>query len=140
MGLVEWIRQFENAEISFTAKTSSINTGNEGRDRHLKSADFFDMENYPNISFKSRSFNGDKLTGDLSIRDVTKEVIFDVEFNGVAVDPYGQTKAGFEVSGAINGKDYNLNWNVVMEAGNIVVSDQVKLLANLQFIKQLSRH
>lgn len=127
---------FKNAEIEFTAQVNSLTTGNEGRDNHLKSADFFDADNHPQIIFKSKSFDGNKLTGDLTIRDVTKEVVLDVDFNGVAIDPYGQTKAGFEVSGAINRKEYHLNWNAVTEAGSIVVSDQVKIQANVQFIKQ----
>lgn len=76
------------------------------------------------------------MVGDLTIRDITKEITLDVDFNGIAVDPYGQTKAGFEAEGTLNRKDYNLSWNAVTEAGNIVVSDKVKLIANLQFIKQ----
>ncbi len=128
--------EFQNADIRFTAKTASVDTGNDGRHTHLKSADFFDSENHPEIIFQSKSFDGKKLIGDLTIKNVTDEVVFDVDFNGIAVDPYGQTKAGFELSGVISRKDYQLNWNAVTEAGSIVVSDQVKLVGNLQFIKQ----
>ncbi|NQX91619.1 MAG: YceI family protein [Flavobacteriales bacterium] len=127
---------FTNANISFSAKTASINTKNADRDNHLKSDDFFNSEAYPELSFKGKSFEGGKLTGDLTIRDVTKEVELDVEYNGIAVDPYGQTKAGFEISGDINRKDFNLTWSAVTEAGSIVVSDKVKLIVDAQFIKQ----
>ena len=127
---------FSNAKINFSAKIDSINTKNKDRDGHLKSGDFFDAEQFPNMTFRSISFDGEKLTGELSIKDVTKEITLDVEFNGIAVDPYGQTKAGFEIKGEINRKDFNLTWSAVTEAGSIVVSDKVKLVIDAQFIKQ----
>ncbi|TDU34315.1 polyisoprenoid-binding protein YceI [Gelidibacter sediminis] len=127
---------FKNAQFDFSAKIDSISTKNSDRDTHLKSDDFFNAEKFPQLTFKSTSFDGEKLVGDLTIRDITKEVTLDVDFNGIAEDPYGQTKAGFEATGTINRKDFNLNWSAVTEAGNIVVSDKVKLIANLQFIKQ----
>src|SRR5690554_4670575 len=127
---------FKNAEFAFNAKVDSISTKNEDRDTHLKSDDFFNAEQFPQLTFKSKSFNGEKMVGDLTIRDVTKEITLDVDFNGIAVDPYGQTKAGLEATGTINRKDFNLSWSAVTEAGNIVVSDKVRLIANLQFIKQ----
>lgn len=127
---------FEDGEFAFTAKVASINTRNGDRDTHLKSEDFFDAENHPTINFVSKSFDGETLTGDLTIRGTTKEVNLDVDFNGVAVDPYGQTKAGFEIEGQINRKDFNLSWSAVTEAGNIVVSDKVKLIVAVQFTKQ----
>lgn len=126
---------FVNADFSFIAKTASINTKNKDRDAHLKSDDFFNTEKYPELKFKSTSFDGTTLTGNLTIRDITKEIKLDVDYNGTAVDPYGQTKAGFEVKGSINRKDFNLEWNAVTEAGSIVVSDNVKLIADLQFLK-----
>lgn len=126
---------FNNAMVEFSAKTASINTNNKDRDTHLKSDDFFNAEKYPEIKFVSKSFVGEKLTGDLTIRDVTKEITLDVDFNGIAVDPYGQTKAGFEINGEINRKDFNLSWNAVTEAGSIVVSDKVKLAIDVQFVK-----
>lgn len=126
---------FVGANFNFSAKTNSINTKNSDRDAHLKSDDFFNAETYPELKFKSKSFDGNILVGDLTIRDITKEVSLDVDFNGVAVDPYGQSKAGFEASGSINRKDFNLTWSAVTEAGSIVVSDTVKLIADLQFIK-----
>ncbi|NGX83504.1 YceI family protein [Aequorivita sp. KMM 9714] len=127
---------FKNAEFAFNAKVDSISTKNEDRDTHLKSDDFFNAEQFPQLTFKSKSFDGDKMVGDLTIRDITKEITLDVDFNGIAEDPYGQTKAGLEATGTINRKDFNLSWSAVTEAGNIVVSDKVKLIANLQFIKQ----
>ena len=127
---------FENASIEFSAKTDSINTKNKDRDNHLKSDDFFNAEKFPEMKFVSKSFDGEKLVGDLTIRDVTKEVTLDAEFNGIAVDSYGQTKAGFEIAGEINRKEFNLTWSAVTEAGNIVVSDKVKLVIDAQFTKQ----
>lgn len=127
---------FNNASLEFSAKTASINTKNKDRDTHLKSDDFFNSEKFPEMKFVSKSFNGDKLIGDLTIRDVTKEITLEAELNGVAVDPYGQTKAGFEIRGEVNRKDFNLTWNAVTEAGSIVVSDKVRLVVDVQFVKQ----
>ncbi|MEM0517123.1 YceI family protein [Aequorivita flava] len=127
---------FKNAKFQFSAKIDSISTKNKDRDTHLKSDDFFNAEKYPKLTFESKSFDGEKMVGDMTIRDVTKEITLDVDFNGIAVDPYGQTKAGFEATGTINRKEFNLNWSAVTEAGSIVVSDKVRLIANLQFIKQ----
>src|SRR5690606_5669944 len=128
---------FINADFSFSAKTASINTKNSDRDAHLKSDDFFNAEKYPELQFKSTSFDGETLLGNLTIRDITNEIKLDVDFNGIAVDPYGQTKAGFEATGALNRKDFNLTWSSVTESGNIVVSDSVKLIINIQFIKSV---
>lgn len=128
--------QFNNANFSFTGKTASINTKNADRDAHLRSADFFDAETYPELTFKSKSFDGETMVGDLTIKDVTKEIAIDVNFNGIVVDLYNQTKAGFEGSTDISRKEFGLTWNTVTEAGSIVVSDKVKLVLDLQFIKQ----
>ena len=127
---------FNNAVIEFSAKTASINTKNKDRDAHLKSDDFFNSEKFPEMKFVSKSFDGEHLIGDLTIRDITKEITLNADFNGVAVDPYGQTKAGFEITGEINRKDFNLTWSAITEAGSIVVSDKVKLVVDVQFIKQ----
>jgi polyisoprenoid-binding protein YceI len=88
------------------------------------------------MKFVSKSFTGEQLIGDLTIRDVTKQITLDAALNGIAVDPYGQTKAGFEIKGEVNRKDFNLTWSAVTEAGSIVVSDKVKLVIDVQFIKQ----
>lgn len=132
---------FQDADIEFSADVASISTNNTDRDNHLKSDDFFNAEQYPKLTFNSTSFTKKsdsdyELKGDLTIRDVTKPVTLAVEYNGTAVDPYGQTKAGFEISGKINRKDYNLKWSAVTEAGNVVVSDEVRLVLNVQLVKQ----
>lgn len=127
---------FKDAKFEFEAKIDSINTKNKDRDNHLKSGDFFDAASFPTMKFTSTSFDGEKLTGDLTIKDVTKTINLNVDFNGVVVDPYSQTKAGFEIKGEINRKDFGLTWSAVTEAGNIVVSDTVKLAVEIQFIKQ----
>ncbi len=127
---------FKNGNFSFSAEIDSVNTNNKDRDNHLKSDEFFGAEKNPKLTFKSKSFDGNKMVGDLTIKGVTKEVELETEFNGTAVDPYGQTKAGFEFEGQINRKDFGLTWNAVTEAGSVVVSDKVKLIASLQFIKQ----
>lgn len=128
--------QFINADFQFSAKIDSINTNNTDRDNHLKSGDFFDAENHPEMTFRSKTYDGEKMVGDMTMRGITKEITLNVDFNGVAQDPYGQTKAGFEISGEVNRKDFNLNWNAVTEAGSIVVSDKVRLFVDMQFIKQ----
>lgn len=127
---------FANATVEFNAKIDSINTKNKDRDAHLQSDEFFAAEKFPEMKFVSTSFNGEHLVGELTLKDVTKTVELAVDMNGIAVDPYGQTKAGFEITGEISRKDFNLTWNAVTEAGNVVVSDKVKLVIDAQFIKQ----
>src|SRR5690606_6822946 len=127
---------FKNGNFSFSAEIDSVNTNNKDRDNHLKSDEFFGAEKNPKLTFKSKSFDGNKMIGDLTIKGDTKEVELETEYNGTAVDPYGQTKAGFEFEGQINRKDFGLTWNAVTEAGSVVVSDKVKLIASLQFVKQ----
>lgn len=133
---------FSKAKVSFTADVNSISTNNEQRDGHLKSADFFDAEKYPQITFvatKADSVDNDgsfDLYGNLTIRDVTKNIKLSVEFGGVVKDPYGNTKAGFTINGKINRKDFGLSWSAVTEAGGIVVSDDVKIAAEIQLIEQ----
>ncbi len=131
-----------NAQITFTADIDSITTGNEQRDGHLKSADFFDAANHPKLSFKSTAIVGKgdneyKVTGDLTIRNTTKPITLNVEFGGVQNDLYGQTVAGFEITGKINRQEYGLNWSAVTEAGGIVVADDVKLIINAELVKQV---
>lgn len=131
---------FENASVSFEADIDSITTNNEDRDNHLKSDDFFNAEQFPKLTFESTSFTstGDntyELTGNLTIRDITKEVTLNVEHGGTVDDPYGQTKAGFEISGSINRKEFGLKWSAVTEAGSVVVGDEVKLQLNVQVVE-----
>ena len=131
---------FSNANIDFTLDVNSIDTNQEQRDVHLKSADFFDQEKYPQISFKSTSFtkSGDdyELTGNLNVKDVTKPITLKVEYGGTATDFYGNEKVGFEIIGKISRKEYGLTWDAVTEAGAIVVGDDIKLNINAQFAKQ----
>lgn len=127
-------------KIDFTADIDSIDTNNPQRDEHLKSADFFHGEEHPQLKFTGKRYEsngGDgKLYGDLTIRNTTKPVVLDVEYGGTVVDPYGQTKAGFTVNGKLSRKEFGLTWNDVTEAGSIVVSDEVKINAEVQVIKQ----
>lgn len=131
---------FENAQVKFEADTASIDTGNNDRDNHLKSGDFFNADEFPKVSFVSTSFTKDggdySLKGDLTIKDVTKPVKLAVEFGGIATDPWGNTKAGFTISGKINRTDFGLNWNAALETGGVMVSEEVKILGELQFVKQ----
>ena len=133
---------FTKAKVSFTADVNSISTNNEQRDAHLKAPDFFDAEKFPQIKFeatKTENVDSDgsyELYGDLTIRDVTKNVKLSVEFGGVAKDMYGNTKAGFTINGKINRKDFGLTWNAVTEAGGVMLSDEVKVAAEIQLIEQ----
>jgi len=132
---------FTTAKVNFNADLSSISTNNEQRDAHLKSADFFDADNHPQVKFVSSKLEkiDDEhyiLHGDLTIRGTTKPVELKVEFGGIAADPWGNTRAGFTLDGKINRKDFGLNWSAITEAGGIVVSDEVRLHANAEFIRQ----
>lgn len=128
-----------DTKVDFEIKVDSISTGNEQRDGHLKSDDFFNSEKYPNITFKSTSVvkvgNDVHVTGDLTIRDVTKQVTFTGTYEGSMVDFYGNTKVGFELEGKIKRKEFGLQWDAVTEAGGVVVSDDVKMLLQLQLQK-----
>jgi polyisoprenoid-binding protein YceI len=128
------------SKIEFTADINSIDTNQEQRDTHLKSADFFNAGEFGQLKFAGKKYEakGDegKLHGDLTIRGVTKPVTVDVEFGGIVVDPYGQTKAGFTVSGKISRKEFGLLWNAVTEAGQVVVSDDIRIHCEIQLVKQ----
>lgn len=127
---------FEGATAEFSLDVNSIDTNQEMRDGHLKGAEFFDAEKYPKITFKSTAITADSLTGNLTIKDVTKSVTLDLEHGGTATDFYGNLKAGFEVTGKINRKDFGLVWDGVTEAGAIVLGSDIKLIINVQFAKQ----
>ena len=131
---------FTTANIEFSVETGSVNTGVEARDNHLRSDDFFNSEKFPLMTFKSNAMkrlSGEQyqLDGDLTIRDVTKSVSLQVEFHGTVKDPYGNFKAAFEVTGAIKRKEFNLRWDAFTETGGAVVSDDVKIQVNVQFVK-----
>src|SRR5690554_706991 len=132
---------FSKARVSATVDADSIFTNNTDRDNHLKSADFFDVENHKELTFEGTSFSkldddNYQLKGDLTIKGVTKEITLDVEFGGIAKDPWGVEKAGFSLSGKINRKDWGLNWNTALEAGGVMVSDEVRISGEVQFVKQ----
>lgn len=130
---------FNAAKVVATVNTSSVFTNNEDRDNHLKSADFFDVENHDNMTFEGTSFEklddeNYRLTGNLTIIGNTKEITLDVEFGGIAVDPWGNKKAGFSISGKLNRKEWGLNWNAALEAGGVLVSENVNINAEVQFV------
>jgi polyisoprenoid-binding protein YceI len=131
---------FENAQLEFSLDVDSIDTNQAQRDAHLKSEEFFNSAQFPTIKFASTSFvkDGDtyKVTGNLTMKDVTKPVTLEAEYGGSAIDFYGNHKAGFEVTGKINRKEFGLTWGGITEAGAIVLGDDVKLIANVQFAKQ----
>ena len=128
------------SKIEFTADVDSINTNNDQRDTHLKSADFFESEQYGQLTFKGTKYEkaGDdfKVHGDLTIKGTTKPLTVNVEFGGIVVDPYGQTKAGFTADTKISRKEFGLTWNAVTEAGQIVVSDEIRVHCEIQLVKQ----
>ncbi|WP_298262971.1 YceI family protein [uncultured Lutibacter sp.] len=132
---------FTKSKISASIDASSISTNNDDRDTHLKSADFFEIESYPEITFVSKSIkkvddDEFKLVGDLTIKGTTKEITLDTEFGGYMKDPYGNEKAGFSINGKLNRKDYGLNWNAALEAGGVMVGNEIKINAEVQFVKQ----
>ena len=140
-GSLESGENFSDSKVVFEADINSIDTGNGDRDGHLKSDDFFAADKFPKIHFESSSFSkvsGDEfiLKGNVTIKGVTKPVELKVEFGGTATDPYGQVKSGFEVNGIINRKEFGLSWGALTEAGGAVVGEEVKIHANVQFIKQ----
>lgn len=125
---------FKNSTVKATLQTDSVDTNNADRDTHLKGAEFFNVEVNPEITFESDSLNNE-ITGNLMINGVTKPVKLDVDFGGINIDPWGNTKAGFSFEGKINRKDFGLNWNAALETGGVMVSDEVKIAGELQFIK-----
>jgi len=132
---------FSTAEISFQINPASISTGVADRDGHLKSPDFFDVENFKEIEFTSGKLTktGDdefSLSGNLSIKGVSQPVKLGVEFGGLMTDPWGNVKAGFNINGKINRKDFGLTWNAALEAGGVLVSDEIRLNLDVQLLKQ----
>lgn len=127
------------SRIEFTADIDSIDTNDAQRDAHLKSADFFNQQTHPQLRFTANQYSGNgdaTVSGDLTIGSVTQPITLTVEHGGTIVDAYGQTKAGFTVSGKLSRKAFGLTWNAVTEAGSIVVSDEVRIMAEIQLIKQ----
>ena len=132
---------FTKSKITAKIDAGSIYTNDDKRDGHLKSVDFFDVENFNEILFTGSSLkkvddDNYKLTGQLTIKNVSKEVTLDVEYGGINKDPWGNEKAAFSINGKINRKDWGLNWNAALETGGVLVSEEVRLNAELQFLKQ----
>ena len=131
---------FSTAKIEFTADVNSIYTENEGRDKHLRSDDFFNAEKFPQIKFvgKGMTKNGEgkyKLAGDFTMRDVTKQIVLDVTYRGMVNDKRGGSKAGFKITGEVNRFDYNLKWNNLMETGGLAVGKMVTMTIDLELQK-----
>jgi polyisoprenoid-binding protein YceI len=133
---------FMTSEIDFWMNAASVDTGAPDRDTHLKSPDFFDVENHKQISFKGNTYEkvdndgSYTLYGDLTIKGISKQIKLDVEFGGVMKDPWGNEKAGFSINGKINRKDWGLNWNAALEAGGVLVSDEVRISCEVQLVRQ----
>lgn len=129
---------FMTAEVDCWVNVASVTTGNKDRDKHLKSGDFFDVEQFPQITFRAntyKSVDNDgsyELWGELSIKGISKKVKLDVEFGGVVKDPWGNEKAGFTINGKVNRKDWGLNWNAALEAGGVMLADDVMISCEIQ--------
>ena len=126
--------------LEVTIQAASIDTGNETRDAHLRSNDFFDMENHPEIRFVStgvEQLDGSsyRVTGDLTIKGVTRPISIDLEYSGSAVDPYGNTRIGLEGSTAVNRRDWGINWNAALDAGGVLVSEKVTLELDISAVR-----
>lgn len=132
---------FQHARVQATMDAASIFTNEENRDKHLHSADFFDVEKHPHLEFSGTAMehvggNDYKLTGDLTIKGITKPITLDVEFGGKNTDPWGNEKLAFSLTGKLNRKDWGLNWNAALETGGVLVSDEVRISAEVQFVNQ----
>ncbi|HIX54825.1 MAG TPA: YceI family protein [Candidatus Sphingobacterium stercoripullorum] len=128
-----------NASAEAVINTASVDTKNSQRDDHLRNADFFDSEKFPKITFKSTKFEkvddeDYKLTGDLTIQDTTKSIVLNVEYGGIAADPWGNQKAGFSFNGKIKRSEFGLTWNAALETGGVMVSDEVRINGEIQFV------
>jgi polyisoprenoid-binding protein YceI len=122
--------------LSGHIKSASIDTGITKRDDHLRSADFFDVNKFGDITFVMTSATKDKMTGNLTIRGITKKVTLDIDMGGVVTDPWGNQRSGFVLSGQVNRKDFGLNWNKAIEAGGVVVGDEVKIIVEVEGIEE----
>lgn len=132
---------FSNAEVSATIEAASVDTNNEDRDNHLRSDDFFGADEHPQLTFESTDLSkldedNYRLKGLLQIKGVKNEITLDVDFGGLMTDPYGNKKAGFTANGKINRKDWGLNWNAALETGGVLVSDEVRLSAEVQLMQE----
>ncbi len=137
---IDFNDDLKEANLQFEAKINSIFTNNTDRDNHLKSADFFDAEQYPTLNFKSTKIEGNgseyEITGDLTIKGITKPVTLNAEFSGLMTDPWGNTKVGLNLDCKINRKDFGLTYNAALETGGVLVGEDVKLNAEIQLVEQ----
>ena len=133
--VVNVAQPFADSTVEATVQLSSIDTNAADRDTHLKSADFFDVENNPAMTFKSTKVTNSSLEGDLTIKGVTKPVTFDLDFGGISADPWGGTRAGFEATTEINRKDFDLTWNVAIEGGGVLVGEKVKIALDVELVQ-----
>ena len=133
--VVSIAQPFENSTVEATVQLASVDTNAADRDTHLKSADFFDVENNPAMTFTSTKVTNSSLEGDLTIKGVTKPVTFDLDFGGISADPWGGTRAGFEATTEINRKDFGLSWNVAIESGGVLVGEKVKIALDVELIQ-----
>jgi polyisoprenoid-binding protein YceI len=126
-----------DAQIRFEAEVNSISTGNSDRDTHLNAEDFFNTERFPRMYFESTYLNitDGKMKGEMTIKDTTKIIDLIVDYNGKSVDPWGNTKHGFEITGVINRSDFDLTWNATLETGGVLLGDEVKLNLDVQMIE-----
>ncbi|HET7414943.1 MAG TPA: YceI family protein [Arthrobacter sp.] len=128
----------DTSSVEATVKTASFDSNDNNRDAHVKGADFFDVEQFPHMTFKATKVEGTqddfRVSGDLTIKDTTKPVTFDVEFGGVAVDPFGATRAGFSATTQISRKDFGITWNAALEAGGVLVGDKVTITVDSAFV------
>lgn len=134
-------KDLSNAKVIVNIETASINTGNEQRDGHLRSPDFFDAEKFPAITFAAKRIDGDafgsfKLVGDLTLHGVTKEITLDANFEGRAKDPWGNSRLGYTATGKLRRTDFGLNWNQALEAGGVLVGEEVKVSVEAQFVRK----
>jgi polyisoprenoid-binding protein YceI len=129
----------EDGELTFSLEVDSVNTNNSDRDAHLKGSDFFDVDTYPRIAFTAKNVDitSGLIAGELTIKGITKEVIMTSEYNGVSIDPWGNTKHGLEVTGKINRSDFGLTWNAPLETGGVLVSDEVTFNIDLQLLEMI---
>ena len=133
--IVTVAQPFEQSTVEATVQLASIDTNSADRDAHLRSAEFFDVENNPTMTFKSTEVTNDSLEGHLTIKGITKAVSFDLDFAGISADPWGGTRAGFEATTEINRKDFDLTWNAAIEGGGVLVGEKVKIALDVQLVQ-----
>ncbi|MDQ3382515.1 MAG: YceI family protein [Actinomycetota bacterium] len=131
-------RPIETSTVTAEVQMASVNTRNADRDTHLRSPDFFHVESFPTMTFRSTEVTGSPMTGELTIKDETRTVTFDLEFNGISDDPWGGVRAGVEARTEVNRKDFGLTWNVAVESGGVLVGERVQLTLDIELVQPTS--